>query len=105
LVAFGIIILVLWAKSLTHRSSDKSGYCLVINSSGEARTTVADIVRVLKEHCREVEMKRLDETAQGLEASFIVGFLRPEDLEASKAALRGLDASIGISFLDNTGVF
>ena len=105
LVAFGIIIAVLWLKSLASRSSEKSGYCLVINSSGESRATAADIVRVLKGHCREVELKRLDETPQALEASFIVGVASLEALEASKDELRGLDPAIGISFLDSAGVF
>lgn len=105
LIAFATIAVVLWLRSLANRSSERSGYCLVINSSGEGRAKAADIVRVLKGHCREVELKRLDETPQALEASFIIGVVSLEALEASKDELRGLDSSIGISFLDSAGVF
>ena len=52
----------------------------------------------------KLEMKRLDENKNYLEAAFVAEFNNFNDLNKARAALHGLGDSIQISFLDQNGI-
>ncbi|MCO6487384.1 MAG: hypothetical protein J5I98_03150, partial [Phaeodactylibacter sp.] len=62
------------------------------------------IVETIMPHCKELEMKRLDENKNYMEAAFVAEFNNFSDLNKARSALHGLDDSIQISFLDQNGI-
>ena len=61
-------------------------------------------MRVLKESCTAIELRRCDESADTLDASFLVEFNDLQGFERGRAALRQLDPAIAVSFLDQKGL-
>ena len=60
---------------------------------------------MLKKHCTGIKLKRTDENAASIEASFFVEFDNFEKLEAAKGAIKNIHPSVSISFMDNTRDF
>jgi len=104
LVAFAVIVTVIVLRRLFRDDRASRDFCLVVTSAGEARIGLPDIVAVLEEHSRSLDLKRCDDGPDTLEASFLVEFADLAALERSKAELRSRDPQLGISFLDNKGI-
>lgn len=105
LVAFVVIVGVLIGHRMIVRSSDdKHNLHLTLQTSQPKQTKLETIVKTLKANCKAVNLKRFDETSDGLEASFLVEFDSFDQLNRAKTALQGLDNTIKISFLDNRGI-
>ena len=62
------------------------------------------IIQSLLPHCKELELKRLDENKNFMEASFLVEFNNFNDLNEARNALHKIDDSIQINFLDQKGI-
>jgi len=62
------------------------------------------IIQSLLPHCKELELKRLDENKDFMEASFLVEFNNFNDLNEARNALHKIDDSIQINFLDQKGI-
>ncbi|NIR47300.1 DUF4956 domain-containing protein [candidate division KSB1 bacterium] len=103
-VAFGIIIGVIWMKNVYQKKEENQNLYLTVTSNNPHKTELDEIVDTLKRHCSNVSLKRFDETKELLEASFVVGYDDFQQLNESKASLRGLNDSLKITFLDNNGI-
>jgi uncharacterized membrane protein YhiD involved in acid resistance len=102
-VAFGIIIgIILLMKHSRRRETNQNLY-LTVSSHNPEKAALAEIVKILKEHCSAVDLKRFDDTKELLEASFLVEFEDFSQLEKAKSALQQLGETIKITFLDNKG--
>ncbi len=62
------------------------------------------IIQSLLPYCKGLELKRLDENKNFMEASFLVEFNSFNDLNEARNALHKIDDSIQISFLDQKGI-
>lgn len=62
------------------------------------------IIQSILPHCKGLELKRLDENKNFMEASFLVEFTNFNDLNAARSALHNIDDSIQINFLDQKGI-
>jgi hypothetical protein len=62
------------------------------------------IIQSLLPHCKGLELKRLDENKNFMEASFLVEFNNFNDLNAARTALHNINDSIQINFLDQKGI-
>jgi len=51
-----------------------------------------------------VNRRRLDESRETLEVSFLVEFDDLEQLEQSRSALQELDPTVRLTYLDNRGI-
>ena len=85
----------------TAKKGEEPNLYLNVSLARSEDADIQDIVAALKKHCSEINMKRFDETAENLEASFLVKYEDFEKLHQSKAELRRLSPSIEISFVDN----
>jgi uncharacterized membrane protein YhiD involved in acid resistance len=104
LVAFGIIIgIILLMKYSYKRETHKNMY-LTVSSHNPEKAPLEKIVKILKEHCSAVDLKRFDDTKELLEASFLVEFEDFSQLENTKSALQDLSDTIRITFLDSRGL-
>ena len=103
-VAFVVILVVIWLRHLLTRPAEGRDLCLTVQSRSGGRVRLQDIVGALKPSCRTIELRRCDETADGIDASFLVEFDDLARFEAGRAALRQLDPAIAVSFLDQKGL-
>ncbi len=104
LVAFMLIAAVMWLKQRLQRGDDGQSVYLTVTSPGPDKLPMDRMVEILKPHCTRVSLKRLDETRDVLEVSFVVAFDGLDGLNRAKAGLRQLNESVQISFLDSQGV-
>jgi len=104
LIAFAIIIGLIWLKSISRRSVEHQNLYLEISSHNPQKAQLEDIVKVLKRHSTGVNLKRFDETEKMLEATFLLEFEDFSNLQASTHDLQRLGDNIRITFLDNKGI-
>ncbi|MCG8608886.1 DUF4956 domain-containing protein [bacterium] len=103
-VAFAIIVGVIWLKNSFKRPDADQNLYLTVTSRNPQKTELNQVVKTLKQHCSDVSLKRFDETEDILEASFMVGYDDYEQLNESKSSLRTLNDSMKITFLDHNGI-
>lgn len=103
LVAF-VGIAAFTAIAARSRADDGENLHLTVSSEGPEKVGLERMLEVLREHCTVVKLKRLDDAGEVLEASFLVEYESVEALQASQRALRALDGSVRVSFIDNRGL-
>ena len=103
-LGFVAIFLAIWLKSFFMKKGDNQNLYLTVSSCDPEIVKLSEIVNVLKTHCRDVYLKRFDETQEMLEAAFLVTFDGFAQLDESKLSLQKISRSIQISFLDNKGI-
>ena len=105
LLAFIIIsIIVIVVKKFSKKFTDNQNLYLTLQSEGSKKIGIDVILEILKMNCDVVELRRLDETAELLEASFMVEAQNFDQLYNAKIELQKLNDSLKITFLDNKGL-
>lgn len=104
MVAFIIILSIIYLKNLSHKSEENQNLYLTITSHNPHKIELEEVVATLKKHCSAINLKRFDDTKEMLEAAFLVEFVGFQQLEESISSLRKLNDSIKITFLDNKGI-
>lgn len=105
LLAFIIIsIIVIVVKKFSKKFTDNQNLYLTIQSEGSKKIGIDAILEILKMNCDVVELRRLDETAELLEASFMVEAQNFDQIYNAKIELQKLNDSLKITFLDNKGL-
>ncbi len=105
LVAFMIIsIIVIIAKMFSTNSYDNQNLHVTIQSHNPEKIGIESVLEVLKKNCDAVDLRRLDESKEILEASFLVEAEDFTKLNKAKDELQKLNKTLRISFLDNKGL-
>ena len=105
IIAFIIIsIIIIIAKTFLKKFHDTQNLHLTIQSSGTQRISINDILEILKKNCDVVDLRRLDETNEILEASFMVEAQNFTNLNNAKNDLQKINNTLKITFLDNKGL-
>lgn len=105
LLAFIIIsIIVIVVKKFSKKFTDNQNLYLTLQSEGSKKIGIDAILEILKMNCDVVELRRLDETAELLEASFMVEAQNFDQIYNAKIELQKLNDSLKITFLDNKGL-
>ena len=104
LVAFAMIMGLLWLRNLGSKASDTQNLYLSVDSKNPEKIALDRVVGILQRHCSNVDIKRFDETFEALEASFMVEFEEFGRLEAAKNELLDANPDVKVSFLDLKGV-
>lgn len=104
IVAFLFVALLIMAKARMSGRDQHQNLYLTVSSRVPGTFGLEDVVGVLSDHCSAVNVTRFDETGEALEASFLVDVESFEKLNAMKSALRKLNESMSISFLESKGV-
>ncbi|MFL5763744.1 MAG: DUF4956 domain-containing protein [Bacteroidia bacterium] len=101
-VAFAGFLAVIWIVNRYHRETASQNLYLVISTDQPAAVKLEELVKILKQHCPVIKLKRADETPDASEYSFFVEFDTFEKLEAAKAQVKSIHSSVSITFMDNT---
>lgn len=105
IVAFIVITsIIIVSKKISHKNSDEQNLHLTISVDKPKDVSIEEIVETLKKHSTSLNLKRVDETTEFLEASFLVEFDDFQQFNETKQALQKLDDSMKIIFLDNRGI-
>ena len=105
LVAFVLITVVILILNFKRESSENQNLNLVISTNKSEKIDLSKIIAVLKQSSSKVDLRRFDESTDGLKAVFNLEIENLGQLEKAKSSLRQLDKNISISFLDNKGIF
>lgn len=99
-IAFVIICIVLTLIKRQHSSDHDKNLYITVTTQNPDNIELQKIVNTLSEYCPNVDVKRFDAKKDLLEASFIVDFQDFGQFNQAQSALRKLDDSIEITFLD-----
>jgi hypothetical protein len=103
-IALGIVLGVVVLRGLLAPRDEARNLFLTVSSQDPHKVELSDLVRVLGDHCKSVDLKRFDESGRVLEASFLVELDDFAKLDASRAALQALGESVNVSFVDHRGL-
>jgi hypothetical protein len=105
LIAFMIIsIIIILVKRYTQKDFEDQYLNLTVSSDYPLKVDIDKIVETLEKYCSSVSLKRLDESDEILETSFLVEFHNFQNIIDTKEDLRKLDKKIKITLLDNQGL-
>ena len=101
LLGFAFVVGIIILRGYFAGKNTESNLLLTVSSGIPQELSISKVISTLEKHCTSVDLKRVDENKDFLEASFIVGFNNFQDFESIQQGLKSLDSSIGISFVDN----
>lgn len=105
IIAFIIISTILIiVKKYTKKFEDHQNLHLTVQSKDSKNIKIATIIEVLENHCEAVDLRRLDETENIIEASFMIELKNVNQLTKANGELQDLDQGIKVTFLDNKGL-
>lgn len=105
LVAFIVmIIMIVVIKKFSYKSNENQNLHLTVNTQKPKQIGIEKIIKTLEANCTAVDLKRLDETGEILEATFMVEFRDFPQLNQAKKAIQSLDNNVKFTFLDNRGI-
>ncbi|CAN0376657.1 MAG: DUF4956 domain-containing protein [Rhodothermales bacterium] len=104
LVAFAMILAILWISNRARSQDAPANLYLTVSGNGQSRVPFGDLVNTLQANCAALELKRLDEDKEQIEAAFVVSFNNMAQLEQAKSSLYELNDSLHIALLNNTGL-
>jgi hypothetical protein len=104
LVAFLIIAVLFLVRHRFQVEPTEQNLYLTVSAREPRKVSLGDLVKVLSENAAAAAVTRFDETADAVEATFLVEFDSFAQLNAARQALQGLNGSMTISFMDSRGV-
>jgi hypothetical protein len=104
-IAFVGFVFFIWLNNRYQKPLENQNLYLTISRNQPGTVDLKKVVEVLKQFCTAVKLKRTDESENAMEASFLVEFDDFYQLENAKTAIRDLDKSIAITFMDNSRDF
>jgi len=97
-----ILTIIIIVKRLSSENLfDEHNLHLIIGSNISQTDLMEKIIEILKRYCIKADLKRLDETKENLEASFLIELDSFSQLNDLKKDLRLLDQEIEITLIDN----
>ena len=99
-----IMSIILVSKKQAFKDEENNSLNLTIMSQKPREIVLEDIIGTLKKHCSGVNIKRLDESDEVFEVSFLVEFDSYKELIEAKNDLRKLDKKISITYLDRSNI-
>jgi uncharacterized membrane protein YhiD involved in acid resistance len=104
MVAFAIILGLICLRRVAGGSPDQPNLYLTVSSPAAQKLSVAQIQQALTQAGASATLKRLDETPDSFEASFVVGAAELNKLEQFNRQMRQLSEGVRISYLEDRGL-
>jgi hypothetical protein len=105
LIAFVVITAIIWLRHYGEGEAlgNQNLYITIVSDKSQ-QVELSAIMKILKEFCSAVDLRRFDETKEVMEATFRVGFDEIVRFEKAKAKLQQLNENMEISFLDHENI-
>lgn len=101
IVGFAILAAIIIARGTFRRGEEGHNLYVTVSSRTPDAVSVGRIIDAIKPHCRSVNLKRLDESGDEIEALLAIEIDSFDALNAARGDLRELHESVTLSFLDN----
>jgi uncharacterized membrane protein YhiD involved in acid resistance len=102
--ACAIILVIVGVQHFFRRTPAQPNLYLTVSSEGPDKVTAGQIMEVFKDAGANASLKRLDETPEKLEASFLVDFEGVNQMEDFNRSLRELNDHVTVSYLEERGL-
>lgn len=103
LVGFIALALIIFIKYKEESRKDSQNYHFTVQAKRDSKL-LTGVVDVLKKNALRLDMKRLDESANRMEAAFRVEFEDFASFNTTKEELHALEESVKVSFIDQKGL-
>lgn len=104
-IAFLIIsILIILASTFSRKFYENQNLHLTIQSNNPHKVRIEQVIEILKRYCDVISLRRIDETKDILEVSFLIEARNFNQINKVKVDLQQLQDTIKFTFLDNKGV-
>lgn len=100
-----VAVVVMGLMKVFRNTNADANLHLAVATNAPNKVDLDDIMGVLEQHCSKIKLLRYDEDAETLETSFVVEFKRFSDVGQANDALRSLSPAIGVTLLDNKGIW
>ncbi|MBE9468710.1 MAG: DUF4956 domain-containing protein [Bacteroidetes bacterium] len=100
-LAYCIILLIIWIRYFITIKSQSQNLFITVYSPEPLSLKLDDIIAVIKQFFKAVELKRYDEDKGFIETAFLVEITKISTLQACKSELQKLSNSVKVSFVDN----
>jgi uncharacterized membrane protein YhiD involved in acid resistance len=104
LVAFFIIVAIVFIKNLPERSNLEQNLNLIISSSSPGQNELDKYIEILRKNFSAVKLIRIEDVNEMLEASFLIEVDDYQNIKQSTDELKQVNSSLSITFLDNKGL-
>jgi uncharacterized membrane protein YhiD involved in acid resistance len=104
-IAFVGFVFFIWLNNRYQKPLENQNLYFTVARNQPGSADLKAVAEVLKQHCTAVKLKRTDETETSMEASFLVEFEDFYQLDRAKEAIRNLDKSFAVTFMDNSRDF
>ncbi|MBC8440651.1 MAG: DUF4956 domain-containing protein [Deltaproteobacteria bacterium] len=104
LIGFCTIICVIWLNKTKKTTSDFYNLFLTISSQKASSVDFSIIMNILKKHCEGLSLRRLDESGENIEATYVIDIDSFERFEQCRTDIHKYSPDINITFLDNRGI-
>ena len=104
LVAFFIIVAIVFIRNLPERSNLEQSLNLIISTSSPGQNELDKYVEILKKNFLGVKLIRIEDSNEMLEASFLIEIDGYQNIKQSTDELKQVNSSLSIAFLDNKGL-
>lgn len=105
IIGFSLICAMICCKAFFTKKEVSTNLYLTLSSKNIQKFNINELIELLKEHCLSLDLKRYDETVDGAEALFLVDFGDIKKFSETREAVKKVDESMTVRFLDNSGAF
>jgi uncharacterized membrane protein YhiD involved in acid resistance len=105
LIAFCVIISVIWVKNRQTETEDFQNLFLTVSSPEASSVDFSLITNILKKYCTGLSLRRLDESGENIEATYAIDIDSFEQFEQCRKEIHAHSQAINITFLDNRGIY
>ena len=102
-IAFLIIVVILWARHLLSRKSEKQNLYFTISSASPGLIPLSTINDIVRKNFTAAELKRFDESNHLIEASYLIEIKQAKNLQDCKDELQKISPDVKVVFIDNKG--
>ena len=104
IVAFALILFLLYLQVKFKGVTEAPSLFLSLSLPGQKKTSLKNIVGVLNQYCRKIDVKRLDQDATSLEVSLAVEFIDPDQVDLAVTSLTKKYKNAKVSLIDQAGI-
>ena len=101
LVAFLILLGIIWLRSLRGQTKKRQNLYLTVNALGDDKPSLAQIESKVNESFKAYNLNRYDETADQIEVAYWVEMKGSADLDKLNTDLKSICPAVRVSFIDN----
>jgi len=100
-VGFAVLVAAVVLRTYREKADENKNLFLTISGNRDESFDLTQLAALLRQHCLSVDLKRLDESRDEMEAIFVVEFDDFDKLQDARSGIAALNPSYRMTLLDN----